>query len=129
MKVTTLIARTLLGLIFFIFGLNGFLHFIPGAMPSGLAGQFIGVLFASHYAYLVFSIQLIAGGLLLIGRFVPLALVLLGAEIANILMFHLTMNPAGIGPGLVAAILWLAVAYESRPALKPLFAARAGIHS
>lgn len=87
MKIVALIARILLGLIFFVFGLNGFLHFIPATLPSGTAGQFLVALKASHYAYLVFAVQLIAGVLLLVNRFVPLAVVLLGAELANILVF------------------------------------------
>jgi putative oxidoreductase len=124
MKILALIARLLLGLMFVFFGLNGFLHFLPATMPAGLAGQFLSVLFASHYAYLVFAVQLIGGLLLWANRFVPLALVLLAAVIANILVYHITMQPAGIGPGLLAAILWLIVAYEFRAALKPLFVSK-----
>ena len=121
MKIASLIARLLLGLLFFVFGLNGFLHFIPAPMPSGLAGQFLSAVVASHFAYLIFAVQLIAGILLLTNQFVPLALVLLAAEIANILAFHITMQPAGLAPGLVAALLWLIVAYQARAALRPLF--------
>ena len=105
-----------------VFGLNGFLHFIPASMPTGPAGQFFNAMFVSHYAYLVFGVQLIAGALLLANRFVPLALILLGAEIANILVFHITMAPAGLAPVVVAAILWLIVVYDVRAALRPLFA-------
>ena len=48
MKITSVIARYLLGFIFLVFGLNGFLHFIPAEMPTGTAGQFIGALFVSN---------------------------------------------------------------------------------
>jgi len=49
MKIVTLIARILLGLIFVVFGLNGFLNFLSmGPMPTGLAGQFVGALVLSH---------------------------------------------------------------------------------
>ncbi|MGH9637423.1 MAG: hypothetical protein ACRD72_21525, partial [Candidatus Angelobacter sp.] len=70
MKVAALIARILLGLIFFVFGLNGFLHFIPmGPMPTGLAGQYTTVLMQSHYFYFVAAFQVAGGALLLIGRY------------------------------------------------------------
>ena len=124
MKIVVLIARILLGLIFFVFGLNGFLHFIPATLPPGMAGQFLTALVASHYSYLVFAVQLIAGVLLLANRFVPLALVLLGAQIANILAFHITMAPESAAPAVVAAILWLIVVYDVREALKPLLVSK-----
>lgn len=129
MKIVALVARLLLGLIFLVFGLNGFLHFIPGPMPSGLAGQFMGAVFASHYAYLIFGIQVIGGALLLVNRFVPLALVLLGAELANIAAYHITMAPAGFAPAILAAVLWLIVASQERAALQPLFASKTVVHS
>src|SRR5690242_4205050 len=82
MKIVFIVARLLLGLIFLVFGLNGFLHFIPMSVPEGLAGQFLGALFASHYLVVVFLLQLIPAVLILIGRYVPLALTLLGPVIA-----------------------------------------------
>jgi putative oxidoreductase len=86
MKVTTVIARFLLGIIFLVFGLNGFLHFIPASPPpSGTAGQFVGALLVSNYLVVVFLFQLISAVLLLINRYVPLALTLLAPIIANIL--------------------------------------------
>jgi uncharacterized membrane protein YphA (DoxX/SURF4 family) len=92
MKIAALIARNLLGLMFVVFGLNGFLHFIPQPPPpAGLASQFLGALGASHYMVPVFALQLVGGALLLANRFVPLALVLLGPVIANILLFHVLM--------------------------------------
>jgi hypothetical protein len=71
MKITTVIARLLLGFIFLIFGLNGFFHFIPMPPPSGVAGQFLGALFVSRYFVVVFLLQLIPAVLLLINRYVP----------------------------------------------------------
>ncbi len=123
MKIATLIARNLLGLMFLVFGLNGFLHFIPQPKPTGLALQYFTVLSASHYMMPVFLLQIIGGALLLANRFVPIALVLLGPILVNILIFHLTMAPAGIGPGLVATILWGVVFNSVRPAFAGLFAA------
>ena len=75
MKIVTVIVRVLLGVVFFVFGLNGFVGFLPMPQLTGAAGAFIGALFSSHYLYLVAGVQLIAGVLLLINRFVPLALI------------------------------------------------------
>ena len=125
MKIATLIARNLLGLMFLIFGLNGFLHFIPQPPPTGqLAGQYMGVMSASHYFVPVFLLQLVGGALLLANRFVPIALVLLGPVIANILLYHILMAPAGLPPGLVTLILWGIVFYSVRAAFAGVFAAQ-----
>jgi uncharacterized membrane protein YphA (DoxX/SURF4 family) len=125
MKITVVIARILLGLMFTVFGLNGFLHFIPAGMPGGEAGAFIGAMAASHYAYFVFGVQLAAGLLLLIDRFVPLALALLAAVIANILAFHITMAPSGLPMAILAAVLWVIVALPFRPQFAPFLAQKA----
>ena len=123
MKISSLIARNLLGLMFLVFGLNGFLHFLPQPpLPEGVAGQFVGALGASHYMVLVFALQLAGGVLLLVNRFVPLALVLLGPVIVNILLFHVLMAPAGLLPGIIALILWSVVFYSVRSAFTGVFA-------
>jgi uncharacterized membrane protein YphA (DoxX/SURF4 family) len=88
MKIATLIARILLGLVFFVFGLNPFLHFLPAIMPPGVAGQFLSLLIETHYVYFVGAVQLVGGALLLANRYVPLALTLLGPVIVNILLYH-----------------------------------------
>jgi putative oxidoreductase len=106
MRIVSIIARYLLGLMFTIFGLNGFLNFINQPLPSNpLAVQFLIAVSSSHFAAFFFAFQLIGGLLLLSGYFVPLALTLLGAEIYNILAFHLTLAPASIPPALVASLL------------------------
>lgn len=109
MKIATLIARILLGLLFLVFGLNGFLHFIPMQPPTGLAGQYMGALFLSHYLVVVFVLEAVGGLLLLINRYVPLALVLLGPVIVNIVLFHACLAPAGLPMALFAVALWLVV--------------------
>ncbi|MFL6450383.1 MAG: DoxX family membrane protein [Bryobacteraceae bacterium] len=119
MKTVALIARILMGAIFLVFGLNGFFHFIPTPPLSGLAGEFNHALFASGYAYLVSGVQVIAGFLLLANQFVPLALVLLGPVIVNIIAFHLSMQPSGLAPGLVVTVLWLILAYRCRALFLP----------
>jgi putative oxidoreductase len=126
MKIAALIARILLGLIFVVFGLNGFLLFIPmGPMPPGLAGQFSTVLMQSHYAQVVSGFQLVCGGLLLVNRYVPLALTILGPVIVNIFLFHLLMAPSGLPLAIVVIILWGAVAFYHRQSFSGLFAQRA----
>ena len=109
MKIATLIARIFLGLLFLVFGLNGFLHFIPMQPPTGLAGQYMGALFLSHYLVVVFVLEAVGGLLLLINRYVPLALVLLGPVIVNIVLFHACLAPAGLPMALFAVALWLVV--------------------
>jgi uncharacterized membrane protein YphA (DoxX/SURF4 family) len=122
MKIAILIARLLLGLICVVFGLNGFLNFLSmGPMPTGLAGQFIGALILSHYFWVVAAVQVIGGVLLLVNRFVPLGLVLLGPVIVNILLYHVFLNPAGIGLAIVVAILWLIVFYGHRQYFSGIF--------
>src|SRR5258708_28914369 len=108
MKTTSIIARYLLGLMFTVFGLNGFLHFIPQPPPANpLAIQFLVAVSASHFAAFFFLLQVVGGLLLLFGSFVPLALTLLAAELYNILAFPLTMAPARIAPPLVPCVLWI----------------------
>jgi hypothetical protein len=125
MKIVTMIARYLLGLMFMVFGSNMFLQFIPmGKMPPGLAGQFTIALFASHYFYVVGALMVVSGVLLLANRYVGLGLTLLGPVLFNILVFHLLMNPSGIGMGAFATLLWLLVAWEHRIVFERLFAAR-----
>jgi len=109
MKIATLVARILLGLLFLVFGLNGFLHFIPMQPPTGLAGQYMGALFLSHYLVVVFVLEAVGGLLLLINRYVPLALVLLGPVIVNIVLFHACLAPAGLPIALFAVTLGLVV--------------------
>lgn len=126
MKTAALVARLLLGLMFVVFGLNGFLHFIPQPPPPpGPAGQYLGVLSTTHFLVPVFLLQLVAGVLLLANRFVPVALVLLGPVIVNILLYHALMAPAGLPPALVALVLWLVVFYSVRAAFAGVLAVRA----
>lgn len=122
MKIVALIARLLLGLIFFVFGLNGFFNFFHmGPMPSGLAGQYFAVLFQSHYVYAVSAVQVIGGALLLINRYVPLALTILGPVIVNILLYHLLLSLKGIPLALVVTICWGILFYRNRQYFAGLF--------
>jgi uncharacterized membrane protein YphA (DoxX/SURF4 family) len=125
MKTTSIIARYLLGLMFTVFGLNGFLNFIHQPPPANpLAIQFFVSVSASHFAAFFFAIQVLGGLLLLSGYFVPLALTALAAVLYNILAFHLTMSPATIAPALVASVLWVLVFLQYRESFTGIFRAR-----
>ena len=125
MKITSIIARYLLGVIFLVFGLNGFLHFLPQPpLTNPLTIQFLVAVSASHFAAFFFAVQILGGVLLLSGFFVPLALTLLAAELYNILAFHLTLAPATIAPGLVSSILWILVFLQYRESFKGIFTAK-----
>lgn len=124
MKIVTVIARLLLGLVFVVFGSNAFLNFIPmPPLPQTLAGDFSRVFLASGYVYVVASFQILGGLLLLIGRFVPLGLALLAPIIVNILAFHALMAPAAqdFAPGIVVAVLELFLLWRYREAFSGLF--------
>ena len=129
MKILTNVSRSLLGFIFLVFGLNGFLHFIPMPPPSGVAGQFLGAMFVTNYLLVVSGLQVISGALLLINRYVPLGLTILGPIIVNILLFHALMNPVGIGLAVFVAILWGAVFANVRSAFAGIFQARVDMKS
>jgi putative oxidoreductase len=127
MKIAVLIARILLGLLFLVFGLNGFFHFIPMPPPTGLAGQYFTVLFVSHYLVPVFLLQVVGGVLLLANRYVPFALILLGPVLVNILMFHSLMAPEGLPMALITTVLWLIVFAGVRKAFAGVFVQRVEI--
>src|SRR5213594_4018632 len=106
MKIATIIVRVLLGLMFVVFGSNIFFHFLPmPPPPATLAGDFTKALMQSHYLYVVGLLQVAGGLLLLIGRYVPLGLTLLGPVIVNILLFHIFLDPSGLPMAIVVAVL------------------------
>ncbi len=126
MKVVTIIARVLLGLIFVVFGSNAFLHFLPmPPLPKGVTGEYLHAFFVSGYAYVIGGLQVIGGLLLLIGRFVPLGLTILGAIIVNIWIFHILMapEPSGLPPAILVTILELFLVWRYRDAFRALLRA------
>jgi hypothetical protein len=124
MRIAGTIARYLLGLMFTVFGLNGFLHFIPQPPPvNPLAVQFFVAVSASHFAGFFFAAQVLGGVLLLSGFFVPLALTLLAGELYNILAFHITLAP-GAAPAVLACVLWVLVFLEYRASFDGILSAR-----
>ena len=125
MKTASIVARYLLGLMFTVFGLNGFLQFIHQPPPANpLTIQFLVAVSASHFAAFFFAVQVIGGLLLLSGFFVPLALTLLAAELYNILAFHMTLAPASVAPALVACVLWVLVFLRYRESFNGIFSVK-----
>jgi putative oxidoreductase len=124
MKYAFVIARVLLGLVFTVFGLNAFLHFLPTPAVPGLAGQFMGALLGSHYYAIAFGTELIGGALLLSNRYVPLALTLLGPVIVNILSFHMFLDSKNMAPAIVVTVLWFVVFCQVRSSFAGLFVAK-----
>jgi hypothetical protein len=124
MKIASLISRTLLGLIFLVFGLNGFLHFIPGQLPTGLPGDFLRALVESHYDLFISAVQVLSGALLLANRYLILGLVLIAPVIVNILLFHIFLLRSGLAIAIFVAILWTIVALHHRQFLAPIFVQR-----
>ncbi|HEY8965493.1 MAG TPA: hypothetical protein VIM58_03560 [Candidatus Methylacidiphilales bacterium] len=121
MRFIRILCRVLLGLLFVVFGLNGFLHFIPMPPPSGSAGEFMGVLFSTGYYTVIFATQVVGGALVLSNRWVALGLTLLGPVLVNILTFHATMAPSGFPMAIVTTLLWAVVFHQHRAAFGPLF--------
>ncbi len=101
MKIVAIIARILLGLMFLVFGLN------------------------PHYVWFVGAVQVISGALFLIGRYVPLAIALSGPVVANIIVYHLTMQHSGAQPAVLATICWVILFWHYRASFAPLWAQKA----
>lgn len=115
MKIATIIARILLGIVFVVFGSNAFLNFIHmPPPPAGLAGDFMKSLFMSHYFYVVAVTQILGGLLVLSGRYTALGLLFLGPVIVNILCFHIFLNHEGWQLAAVVAVLALFLLWQKR---------------
>src|SRR5215471_9490367 len=121
MKFVVIIARILVGLMFVVFGLNPFLRFIPMPPLEGVWGQFLGALVISHYVWFVGAVQVVSGALILIGRYVPLAVALSGPVVANIIMYHLTMQRSGAQLAILATICWIILFWRYRASFAPLW--------
>lgn len=126
MKIAVIIARILMGAIFVFFGANGLHPFLPmGPMPTGLAGQFFVVFFQSHWVMFVAATQVLGGLLLLVNRYVPLALAILGPVIMNIILYHALLYHAGAQLAVVVTICWFLLFYRYRANFAGLFVAKA----
>ncbi|HMJ51189.1 MAG TPA: DoxX family protein [Polyangiaceae bacterium] len=119
-------SRVLLGCIFLVFGLNGFLNFLPqpANVPEG-ALAFGGALFKTGYMFpLIKGTEIVVGALLLSNRFVPLALALVAPIVVNIFAFHAFLAPAGVGLAAVIVALEAYLAWTYRDAYQPMLAGR-----
>lgn len=125
MKLTSTIARILLGLMFVVFGLNGFLLFFPPppVLPHDVAA-FTAAMFASHFVWMTAGVQVLCGLLLLANRYMLITIVVLGAVLLNIVTLHLTMYPQGLPPAILAVVLWFLTAWPLRARFAPLFTAK-----
>lgn len=123
-SISAISARIVLGLIYFVFGLNFFFHFIPTPPPAGgVADAFTGGLFQSGYFFpMLKGIEVVLGALLLGGFFVPLALVILMPISINILLFHAFLTPGNTLMGIVIVLVHVYLAWSYRDYYKPLFA-------
>jgi uncharacterized membrane protein YphA (DoxX/SURF4 family) len=123
------IARILLGAVFFVFGLNGFLGFLPMPPMPGEAGAFLGALVSAKFLPVVKAIEVVAGLMLLTGRFVPLALLLLAPIVVSIVLFHGVLAPEGMAMPIVTVALGLYLAWSYRDAFRGVLDARARPHA
>ncbi len=126
MSKLVLIARILLGLIFTVFGLNGFLHFIPLPEMTGSAATFMGGLAAAGYFFpLLKVVEILSGLMLLAGRFVPLALTLLASIVLNIFLYHVTLDSSGLPMAVAVLVLEIFLAWSYRSSFSGVLNANA----
>lgn len=121
------IARILLGLPLFVFGLNGFLNFIPQPktpLPEGAVAFATALMATGYMMQLIGGTMLVVGTLLLINRFVPLALALFAPFMVNSLAFHIFLEHSGLPMAAIFAGLELYLAWTYRAAFRPMLAAR-----
>jgi putative oxidoreductase len=123
MKIATLIVRILLGLMFTVFGLNTFFHFLPMQMPPGDAGTLMTIMFSHGWFTFIGALYVIAGVLLLIGRYVGIALTILGPIVVVILLYHFTLMHQGIGMALFTAAMEVFLIYAYRHHFGDIFSA------
>ena len=122
MKIVTLILRILFGLVFLVFGANGFLHFIPNmAMPQPAVSYFVAMGATGYALPLLFATQVVAGALILTGTLTPIGLVIVTPVLVNIVLFHTYLAPDGLPLAIVLAIIWAFLVWRNWAAFAPLF--------
>lgn len=129
MRTVHIVARILLGFIFFVLGLNGFLWFMPAPPLTGFPAEWQAVVVGSHFIWFTSGAQVVAGALLLVNRYVVFAMFMLAAILANILAYHITIMPQTIGLALVTLAIWFVVAWPLRAYFAPLFVEKTSIGS
>lgn len=120
--ISTAITRSLLGLIYFVFGLNFFLHFIPTPPPPavpGAAESFTGGLFQAGYFFpMLKGIEVLLGGFLLLNFFTPLSLVILAPISLNIFLYHAFLAPDSMALSIVILVLHIFLFWAYRNSYK-----------
>ncbi len=125
MKKAAMVTRILFGLLFLVFGLNGFFQFIPLPAPSAEGGAFLGALAKTGYMFPLIKVVEIASGLALVANFfVPFALVLIAPIVVNIVFYHACLDPAGMALPLVLLVLHVFTSYSYRAYFKELFSVK-----
>ena len=119
------VGRVFLGLVFFVFGLNGFLHFLPQPpIPAG-AASLLGAMIGSGYLLaFVKATEVLVGALLLANRFVPLALTILAPIVLNIVAVHTFLAPEGLPVAVVVLALEIYLAWTYRAVFAPMLHAK-----
>lgn len=125
MKIAIIIARILLGAIFFVFGLNGFFQFIPVPDMPPKANDFMALMVGSGWLSVVKVLEITGGLALLTGRWIPLGLTILGPVVVNIILFHIFLAPAGMGLAIVTLVLEIFLIWAYRGHFQSLFASQA----
>jgi len=117
----TMALRIILGLVLIIFGANKFGHFMPSPELTGDAATFMGALGGAGYFTILGVLEIVAGLLLIVNKWVPFALILTATLAVNFLIFHLAHDKGGIGPAALVSILTIVLLYANKDKLKSLF--------
>ena len=125
MKIVVIGVRTLLGLVFVVFGLNIFFHFIPTPSPPGDATALMTLMFIHGWFKVIGTLEILGGAFLLSDRFVPLGLTLLGPILLVIVLFHSTLAPAGLAFAMFWMLMELYLIYAYRASFEPVLNPRA----
>ncbi len=126
MKFAVIGARVLLGLVFVVFGLNGFFHFIEPPEMNEAAGALMGALVGTGYFMAVVKlVEVVSGVMILTDKYLPLGLVLLAPVSVNILLFHLFLDRSGLGMAIVIVVAQLFLAWAYRDSFSGVLRANA----
>jgi len=126
MKFAVVGARVLLGLIFVVFGLNGFFNFIPAPELSESAGALMGAFVTTGYFMIVVKlVEVISGLMILTGKYLPLGLILLAPVSVHILFFHIFLDQAGLPMAIFIIVMQLFLAWAYRDSYRGVLQANA----